>query len=116
MVKVGRRCCVLFVRVLVILSTNLQKRKREKKGAKKDGISATVLVIANECGGAGRGNKRENGMRAGKRETPERVREGEGKRERKGEGDARRTLCSYGSRYRARSKHCKSISRRLPAL
>lgn len=53
-----------------------KREKREKKGEKKDGISATVLVIANECGGAGRGNKRENGMRAGNRDT------GEGERRR----------------------------------
>lgn len=70
--------------------------ERKREGGKRQYISATVLVIANESGGARRG-KRENGMRAEKRH-----REGERKKETSVSGRERETrggLCSYGSRY-----------------
>lgn len=71
---------------------------------------AAVLVIANRSGGA---QREEMSERTGCEQKRERAREGA----RSGrEGGRRGEPCSYGSRYRERSKHCKSISRRLPAL
>lgn len=81
-------------------STNFSRRKkREKKREKNDNTSATVLVIANESGGARRGNERGNGMRAEKRHRREKEKEGRtGK-----EGRVRRAEGSVvmGSSYRA---------------
>jgi len=76
----------------------------------KNGISTTALVIANECGKARQGNTRDA---SGKETQRERERE----REARMEGRGRRAEGSVVMGVAIeRSKHCKSISRRLPAL